>query len=344
MKVIASPAFNNKNNPYNPLLYSEIKKFGLLVEDYSIRKVLFNRISIWHLHWPDTNLNRKSLIEAFFKTCILIFLIEYCKILGTKLIWTAHNIQAHEKRHQTLERIFWKYFLKRLDGVINLSAIGKRMLIKKHPIIKQKLNYIIYHGHYQSAYPNIYSRLKSREKLNIDDKKRVILFLGQIARYKNVDKLIEIFKSIKDKELVLIIAGNPIYPEYEEEIKKSVESEKRIKLFLKFIRKNEIQLFFNSANLAIFPFTKIFNSGSAILSLSFNCPILVPNIGSMKELQNLFGESWVKVYKDNLNDKIILDSIEWSMRNNKNELPIYKLNWDKIAKKTINAYINILNQ
>ena len=52
----------------------------------------------------------------------------------------------------------------------------------------------------------------------------------------------------------------------------------------KFYANEELQWFFNAADVAVFPFTDILTSGTAITALSFHCPVLVPAIGCLPEL------------------------------------------------------------
>ena len=52
------------------------------------------------------------------------------------------------------------------------------------------------------------------------------------------------------------------------------------------------------------PFSDIMHSGSAILALSFNKPVLVPARGSLPELQALVGTDWVRTYVGELTPEI----------------------------------------
>ena len=56
-------------------------------------------------------------------------------------------------------------------------------------------------------------------------------------------------------------------------------------------------MFFSAADLVVLPFSDIMHSGSAILALSFNKPVLVPARGALPELQTRVGAAWVQTYR-----------------------------------------------
>jgi len=59
-------------------------------------------------------------------------------------------------------------------------------------------------------YPNPVSRTNARNSLGWDNNKKYILYVGKLYKYKEVDKLIEIWKEIKKErpEVELVLAGN----------------------------------------------------------------------------------------------------------------------------------------
>jgi beta-1,4-mannosyltransferase len=44
------------------------------------------------------------------------------------------------------------------------------------------------------------------------------------------------------------------------------------------------QLFYNAADVVVFPFTDILTSSSVITALGFYCPVIVPALGCLPEL------------------------------------------------------------
>ncbi|ASJ16047.1 glycosyltransferase [Thermococcus chitonophagus] len=345
MRIIASPAYRNKSvNPYNYLLYMHISELGVEVEDFSISKVLKEKWDIWHIHWPEGYLNRKSLIKSSVLTTSLMGMIQFLRMKGVKVVWTAHNITTHERYHPKIEEKFWKVFTRQINGYITLSKTGKLELLKRYPHLRDVPGFVIPHGHYRGIYPNYVSKEKARELLDLPLDSIVITFIGQIRKYKNVPHLIRVFCEIPDKNIYLVIAGKPSNQKIKRQIRIStMKCSDRIRTYLRFIPKEEVQIFLNSADLIVLPYSEIYHSGTALLALSFNRPVLVPNRGAMWELQMEVGKKWVMIYEPELTPHILEQAIDWAINTNRqSNAPLSQFNWEKIAKMTIKAYERIL--
>jgi hypothetical protein len=80
------------------------------------------------------------------------------------------------------------------------------------------------------------------------------------------------------------------------------------------------------------------NSSSAILSLSFNRPLIAPALGSLVELQNQYGREWLRLYHEEINLSILKKEIE-KIKNYPIEEKILNLDdidWKNVAEKTSN--------
>jgi hypothetical protein len=60
--VVAWPA--GGANPYIPLLYQHLRELGTEVLDFSPAVLLRSPGAIWHVHWPERMLNRRSAMAA----------------------------------------------------------------------------------------------------------------------------------------------------------------------------------------------------------------------------------------------------------------------------------------
>ena len=68
-------------------------------------------------------------------------------------------------------------------------------------------------------------------------------------------------------------------------------------LHLRSVPVEDVQAHFAAADLVVLPYRKTLNSAVALLALSFDRPVLVPNAGSMAELQREVGAEWVLIYE-----------------------------------------------
>ncbi len=343
MKILGWPAFkHNGLNPYTALLYTSMQSLGVEVEDYSVVRAFTGRYEVFHIHWPEYYIGQRSLLKAFLGTLLLFTSVWLQRILGARVFWTVHNLQCHNQTRPVLEKYFWSIFVRSIDGYICLTEQGKRKAEEKWPRLRAISGTVVAHGHYRDQYQNTVSRRDACVKLKIPDGTRVILFFGAIGPYKNVPNLIHVFrKAFREDEnrVLLLIAGIP----QESEVKRLFEQagdDPRIRLHLRRIAEEEVQLFFNASDLVVLPFSEILNSGSAILSLSFNRPVLVPAQGAMPELRDVVGERWVQMYSEDLGPEILRDSLEWAAMP-RTHADLHDLSWPAIAEKTLNAYYSM---
>ncbi|MRR54303.1 MAG: glycosyltransferase [Deltaproteobacteria bacterium] len=336
VRVLAWPAFENKKqNPYNWLLYSNMSRESASVEEFSTKKLLFGTHDVLHIHWPEWQISHKNFFLSLFRFIRLLLILDMARFKKIRIVWTVHNLADHEKYHKKLAAIFRLSLIRRLDGFISLSSVGKDQALRLYPSLGTIQNCIIPHGHYRDVYPNSVDFSEARKFLDIPLNKKVLLYFGLIRPYKNVVELIHAFKKLANHDLVLLIAGKPHSAQLGAEIKDAAHDDSRIRLFLDFVDENQLQTFFNACNLVIFPFQENLNSGSALLALSFNRPILVPDMGSFAELQTMVGKAWVNIYSNRIGPKIIeecLDNI--TVEDVFKIAPLNNLSWQNIAKDT----------
>jgi glycosyltransferase involved in cell wall biosynthesis len=340
MRVIAQPAFNARNdNPYTWLLY---RHMAADVTDFSYRRALAARYDIFHIHWPELELNAfRSSIKAAARLRLKLSLIDAIRARGTRIVWTVHNLKSHDVMHPRLERWFWSEFIKRVDGYIALTSSGREAAKERFPGLARVPGFVVPHGHYRGEYP-VDADIDARGELNIPSGAKVFLSFGQIRDYKNIPTLIRVFRRTKDKDMVLCIAGRPNPQSLSEELQREAAGDSRIRLHMQTIPKERVQFLFRAADLVVLPYRDILNSGSALLALSFNRPILVPARGAMGELQASVGMDWVRTYQGNLDDNELTQALTWATAPRPKEAPLDDLEWTRIAGQTLKAYAEIL--
>ncbi|WYL96318.1 MAG: glycosyltransferase family 4 protein [Gloeotrichia echinulata IR180] len=341
MKVIAYPAFKTKyKNPYNWLLYTNMLKQDVTVEEFSPKKILLEKYDIFHVHWVvETIVRHPHPLIVWMRAIIMLILIDWAKIRGTRIIWTIHDENPHFILHVRIADWFQKEFIKRIDGYISLSGAGKDIAENCLAPLKDKPCCILPAGHYRDFYPNQITRNQARIELNLPDNYRILLFFGYIDIYKNVPHLIKIFRQLAPPDWLLVVAGKIERPHLENEILSASENDDKIKLVLKYVPDDQVQLYFKAAELVVLPFKEILNSGSALLALSFDCPILAPHLGSMPELHSEVGEDWMKLYTGELTQENLQEGLNWSIQQPRPQSPpLDKLDWYSLSQKNAEFY------
>ena len=188
-------------------------------------------------------------------------------------------------------------------------------------------------------YKNFISKVDAKKKLGIENNKKILLYIGIINEYKNILTLIDKFKKLNSDKYILVIAGTVTSKKLKLKIQKKRQY-KNIIFDLKFIPDDELQYYFNASDLVVLPFSSVLNSGSVMLSLSFNRPVLCSNMGTLKELSDIVGHNIVNTYNE-----FSLDNIDAIIQNLKKvDLNSLKIFDNKILSQQLKqTYIKTIN-
>jgi glycosyltransferase involved in cell wall biosynthesis len=344
LRVMARPAFKNaRRNPYNSLLYGALQRLGVEVAEYASLPLLTQRWDILHVHWPESLLETGNRLQALWSERKYLWLIDRVRRRGTRLVWSVHDVKPHDLVFPEIETRFWNAFVQRLDAVIALTQAGLTLACRRMPQLSRLPAFVIPHGHYREQYPNRLGQAEARRQLAIAADATVISYFGQIRPYKNVPRLIDCVRQLAEPNLVLLVAGRlSKRADLNDELQQAAAGDPRVRLALRFIAEPEVQLFLNAADLLVFPYRDILNSGSALLGLSFDRPVLVPNLGAMAELQHVVGLDWVKTYDGELSPAALTDALAWARMPRAPHAPLQPFDWTVIAEHTRTAFADVV--
>ncbi len=342
MKILASPAFNNRRtNPYNAALYTAIRQLGATVGEFTKQRLLFGRWDVVHVHWPDGALNTRHAAVAAVRLLYLVGKLLFAKARGAKIVWTVHNLQAHHPAFPRLERWLWRAFVPLVDGAISLSRSGLALARARFPALAGKAQFVIPHGHYRGCYKNGCSRAEARDRFGLEPARPVVAFVGQIKPYKNVPTLLRAFLDCRadDPGASLLITGKLADPAVAAGLAAHADQPTNVVCRFGHIADDDMQFALNACDLAVFPYREILNSGSAILALSFDRPVLVPAKGAMGELRELIGANWVMTYEGELTGDVLRAALRWATETPRPApCDLAPLAWETIAEQTLAAY------
>jgi beta-1,4-mannosyltransferase len=287
VRVLAWPGWRaRRKNPYTWLLCSSLADLGVRIRDFTPLRALAGGYDVLHVHWPEKTLNARSLVGRLAGAAAAISLLAAARLRGARVVWTAHNAQPHESRHPRLEAWFWKQVIRRVDAVSHPTHTSREAVEARFPALRRLPHDVISLGHMRGAYPDEVSPADARLALGLPADACVITYLGLIRAYKNVPHLIRTIRALPADigDVVLLVAGEPQTQDLADEIRHAAGNDPRVRLALAHVPESEVQYYLRAADLVALPFTDITNSGSALLALSFDRPVLVPRLGAMGEL------------------------------------------------------------
>ena len=279
-----------KNNPYGPLLARAMARLGVELEagyeeDLSESWLVDNRgrVDVLHLHWPSYMYNTDDMYESVRRCAELVGHLTLARFLGYRVVWTVHNLYPHERPHPGLDRLA-RLAITQLATALIVHCEYGRGQVAAH-FHRTDGIFTIPHGHFIDAYENSTSRVEARRKLGIAGDGFVYLFFGNVKRYKGVERLLEVFSRLPGEHLRLLLAAK-LNSEYSAQlIAQARTGDPRILAHTaEFFPDEELQLFFNAADVMVLPFVDMLTSGSAITAMSFARPVIAPGIGCLPEL------------------------------------------------------------
>lgn len=302
-KKISAPKSKNKKtlffwpnyteaNPYQKLLYAKRADdtrvlSGTIDEAESNLRARGEReIVIFHIHWLNS-LFRDVIDAKVARRRVTEFIarLNRFKASGGKIVFTVHNEISHEAPF-SVDEISLSRAIVELSDVVHLHEWNSRSEVMAFEIPPEKI-VIVPHGHYVGEYKNTLNRHEAREILGFNEEDEVILFSGLIRKYKGVATLIECFRLLlrERKNLKLLLIGSIVEDPFSELSEPLSASElDSITLSRRFVDDDELQVYFNAADVAVYPYEKILTSGSVLLSLSFGVPVVAPRVAMVEKL------------------------------------------------------------
>jgi len=226
-------------------------------------------------------------IPTFDRTILLL----YFKMLGKRVVFTAHNINAAARDgvDSFLNRFTLRFQYRNVDQIFVHTELMKRQLIDLFGVREQKIS-IIPFGTYNMVPQSSLTSAEAKKRLGLNQSDKAVLFFGRIAPYKGIDLLVNAFLQIasKNAQYRLIIAGEPMrdaqsqWRAVQVEIEQSTLAQSVIQ-HSRFIADDEIELYFKAADVLALPYTQIFQSGVLFMSYSFGLPVIGADVGSFAD-------------------------------------------------------------
>lgn len=338
LKILMLPAYSNDSNTYTSSLARAIEAQGHSVEEFSWKSALKGGFDVIHAHWVDHAVGQRF-PRGLMWSLAFLSITKLAKARGAKVFLTLHNLESHEQSNQRLHRWFRRKLHNLLTGAFSLSSDATAMAIGIYPELSKKPITIVSHPHYREDYENSMSRNEARDQLGIDPSRTVFTFVGQIRPYKGVEDLFETWRQKHPPKSVLVVAGKPGQSDIAN-LKKLANQPDVIAKF-EFVPDAELQIYMNAADLVVLPFRKVLNSGSALLALSFDRPVLVPRTGSLVELQSQVGSDWIRFYElGELSPKTLDEAKNWlETRQEARCNSLDRFTFEENAIRTVKAYL-----
>jgi D-inositol-3-phosphate glycosyltransferase len=254
----------------------------LRVLRYYVRLILYAATAkpkLFHILWN----NKFQLLDR-------TFLMVYYRLLGKKVLFTAHNVNAGKRdlNDSWLNRVSLKAQYRLCDHIFVHTDGMKSEMASEFRIPESKISVIPFG--INNTVPNTsLSNAEAKRQLTINSNDKTLLFFGNIAPYKGLEYLIDAFYELLETDLTyrLVVVGKPKGAgSYWTETQRRLinrDIADRVVAKIEYVPDEETELYFKAADVLILPYTHVFQSGVLFLGYSFGLPAIAADVGSLRE-------------------------------------------------------------
>jgi beta-1,4-mannosyltransferase len=294
LRVLFVPDFSS-SNPYQRLLADALADEGVDVVRFPapgrdplplVRAWLQRgRPPVVHLHWTHVYLGGAG-APGTIERARFDWQLRTLKRLGVRLVWTIHNLGAHDSALGSAERTVHRDLFLRADAVIAHCAAAADAAAQCYGLsaVERARISVIPHGNYIDVYPGDVQRAEARARLGVLSGVRLLAFVGAIRPYKGLEALIASFRAIPNPAAQLLICGDPRPASEGEALVIAAAGDPRIRIDLRFVPADELPVILAAADAVVLPFRDVLTSGSAVLAMSHGRALVAPRMGCLPEL------------------------------------------------------------
>lgn len=330
---------------------------------FSDSKFIFGNVNeykssfkIVNIHFPEAifNWNKPTEDELIDLEEKLLLWKKYSKI-----VFTLNDIESHYDRENKFINLF-RLIQRHADAVIHLGNYSLKTF--KHLFSENCEHVVIYHPLYASLTGNYKTESFSNElKINLKEK-YIVTVIGALRSADEAKMVFKIFNKIPVKNKFLVVPtmfqfiNMPSYFPYRfRKIYRAVVE----RIFCYPLRKKDYFFGYTfldhkymvdlveKSSLIIIPRIKNLNSGNLYLGLTFDKPMIIPKVGNLTEIADLFHFPVLDLQKNNFEEVIKIQSdpkIEFSFKTDEylEKKKLFMPN--KIAEEYNSFFNNLINK
>lgn len=321
---------SNLENPYIALLGRGLEQAGWHVEGFSWPKALLGSYDVLHLHWPEFLVisGKGSTLQQIVKQVLSGLLVGRLSLQGICVVETRHNFKPHDDLGSPVSR----WLLGRFEALVRRSIVMNRFDAEEPHAEPFD---VIPHGTYRDSFEIPAGPGAFHQRL---------LFFGSIRPYKNVEPLVERFRASQapGHGWALTVAGGGAGADLSRRLEKLADGDPSVELRLAKLPEDEMETAVDQAGVVIAPYLELRNSGTVLLALSRNRPVILPESGLSRELRDEFGPAWVFEYSGDLtpeNLSAVLAEVERTQGEREGSaVDMSRRDWGLVGRMTAACY------
>lgn len=316
-------------NPFVNLFFDSLPSQVISIP-FSWRYALLSRYDVVHFQWPEALLLDRTRLRRIARLVLFLALMLRLAMLRIPVVLTVHNIEPHERLPRIARRAM-RALDARVSTYVQLNSVPL-------PFIDPARSVVIPHGNYRPCLP---------ERRAASGEERELLYFGMIRPYKQVPRLIEAFRNsgLPGGGVCLRVVGRPNdeslalavhagITELGQVASCRLESVPHVDLCAEILRCSAVVL----------PYDDLYNSGSLVLALSLDRPVIAPSSPSTRSFQQRLGSTWLALYEGELDGgKLEIAYRQLADRQEERDFAaLDDLDWGPLGARYARVYIDLL--
>lgn len=338
--VVMVPAWRT-TNPYTSWLALELTERGCQVRDLSLRRPPDR--GILHFHWPENATSAVPVVRAILDSSRTAAACLVAKVRGVRIVWTVHNLEPHERPHPVLFAGFMWLFLRLLDGWIYPRPSLQAEASARWPRLARLPSAGIPLGEYSRLATSGEGRQRSDASAISaigDGHTPVVLMFGTLRRYKGLDAALDIAAEL-DGEARLVIVGQ-VDERSDLAAVDRARATDNVELLSGYVDDADIPGLLARSSVLILPFSRVTNSSTALLGLSFGVPLVGTTCSALQDLATAVGPQWVRMGDGAV---AMADHVRDLLGKRPGGAPdLTEFSWSRIGADTLKFYQHLLGQ
>lgn len=333
------PPGKNFGNPALNLLEKYLAANNWYADSFNFTflELLKNRnVPILYFHWPESIWRSKWIFISFIKSILFSSRVLFAKMLGFKLVWSAHNSIPHEYNWLLLEVQMRKFILSTFHLIIGHANNTEIELREKFG--NSGVKYVVaIHGHYENEY---ISRAQiTRTSLGYSASDKIIYFQTNGKQYQNDSIFIEELKvKAKKSNIKILISCSD-----KKEIGLPVQQNSSVKVLEGFKTTSELADILVLCDFVALPYKAITTSGMYFLAATFLKPVIAPDLPFFKShITRNTGLLYKKGELESIRDLIAKVDLGWEADVAQLNKLKKSFNWTNSSKIISDEFLHII--
>ena len=278
-----------------------------------------------------------------------LWILAIAKRLKVRLVCTVHNLLPHDTgntRRPGFQRLY-----SMADMLICHNQATRRRLQQEFGIAEHRIQ-VIAHGPLQQLESPL-TQKEARRNLQLPEDRVVVLWQGVIVPYKGIEFLLEAWKNVSPRAL-LVIAGTGDEQMLAAIRKKVIETtlnqDGRVRLDFGFIPPEQLPSYYQAADALVYPYSQITTSGALLTGLGYGKAMVATRLPAFEEMLRDGQEALLVPYDDTralaeaINSLVNDGALRTRLGQAAKLLAANTFSWEQIAARTRQAYDTLPEQ